>query len=159
MARQTSLVLRDPSEPDTGQPRSWSAVGAWHLLPQWQEVLRARRHGQEPHDSLTSWWHCAVWTEVEFFHLLPFPFLLIELACISDQYSCNSAPNSAMHSVCKQLGSTSEILCSHTWVYIPLFLMYFNEPMLAAIFHWDRWSAILFYLFSGLSAVFVPSNI
>lgn len=72
LAGQAASVRRDGAQPDPRQPRGRPAMATWHLFPERQEVLPARRDGQEPHDPAPPRRHGAVWAEVN----IPHAFLI-----------------------------------------------------------------------------------
>jgi len=87
---QEASLLRDPPEPDAGQPGGRPALGPGHLLPQRQEVLRARGHGEEPHDPASPRRHRPVWPQVSS-GALPRDTLAY-LSSVSSQVSSGTLP-------------------------------------------------------------------
>lgn len=64
LARQAIVLLRDPAQPDLRQPGGRPALGTRHVLPQRQEILRPRRHGEKQNDPTAPGRHRSLRAEV-----------------------------------------------------------------------------------------------
>lgn len=64
LARQATVLLRDPAQPDLRQQGGWPALGPRHVLPQWQEIIRPWCHGEKQNDPTAPGRHRSVWSKV-----------------------------------------------------------------------------------------------